>query len=113
MVTSRIWFTAAQKAELWERWKQGQSISSIGTGAGAKEQDGRPADRVLARRHCATSAASSGLGAETGGARGDFARDCGRSIAPVYCRDSWAIAIDAKPRDFPQWWCASLSRGAG
>jgi IS30 family transposase len=29
MVTSRIWFTAAQKAELWERWKQGQSISSI------------------------------------------------------------------------------------
>jgi IS30 family transposase len=29
MVTSRIWFTPAQKAELWERWKQGQSISSI------------------------------------------------------------------------------------
>ena len=25
MVTSRIWFTAAQKAELWERWKNGQS----------------------------------------------------------------------------------------
>lgn len=29
MVTSRVWFTSAQKAELWERWKQGQSISSI------------------------------------------------------------------------------------
>jgi transposase, IS30 family len=29
MVTSRIWFTSAQKAELWARWKQGQSISSI------------------------------------------------------------------------------------
>ncbi|MER9708563.1 hypothetical protein NKJ10_31195 [Mesorhizobium sp. M0204] len=29
MVTSRIWFTTEQKAELWERWKQGQSISSI------------------------------------------------------------------------------------
>lgn len=29
MVTSRVWFTAEQKAELWERWKQGQSISSI------------------------------------------------------------------------------------
>ena len=25
MVTSRIWFTAAQKAELWERWKNGQA----------------------------------------------------------------------------------------
>ena len=29
MVTSRIFLTSAQKAELWERWKQGQSISSI------------------------------------------------------------------------------------
>ena len=29
MVTSRIWFTSAQKTELWGRWKQGQSISSI------------------------------------------------------------------------------------
>jgi IS30 family transposase len=29
MVTSRIWFTTAQKVELWERWKQGQSISAI------------------------------------------------------------------------------------
>lgn len=29
MVTSRIWFTPAQKLELWERWKQGQSISAI------------------------------------------------------------------------------------
>ena len=29
MVTSRIWFTPAQKAELWERWKRGQSISAI------------------------------------------------------------------------------------
>jgi hypothetical protein len=29
MVTSRIWFTSEQKAELWDRWKQGQSISSI------------------------------------------------------------------------------------
>ena len=29
MVTSRIRFTSARKAELSERWKQGQSISSI------------------------------------------------------------------------------------
>lgn len=29
MVTSRIWFTPAQKVELWERWKEGQSISAI------------------------------------------------------------------------------------
>src|SRR6516162_5990729 len=29
MVTSRIWFTPAQKAELWERWKNGQSAAAI------------------------------------------------------------------------------------
>jgi hypothetical protein len=34
MVTSRFWFTASQKAELWERWKNG-------AGAGKEEQDRR------------------------------------------------------------------------
>lgn len=29
MVTSRIWVTSEQKAELWERWRQGQSILAI------------------------------------------------------------------------------------
>src|ERR1700734_3267976 len=29
MVTSRILFTAKQKAELWERWKNGQSVLAI------------------------------------------------------------------------------------
>jgi hypothetical protein len=29
MVMSRIWFTAAQKAELWELWKKGQRSVAI------------------------------------------------------------------------------------
>src|SRR5918993_1283100 len=29
MVTSRIWFTAAQKAQLWEHWKSGLSAAAI------------------------------------------------------------------------------------
>ncbi len=29
MVTSRIWFTAKQKSELWGRWKNGQSVLAI------------------------------------------------------------------------------------
>src|SRR5437667_164804 len=36
MVTSRIWFTAAQKAELWERWKNGQSAAAISRALGPK-----------------------------------------------------------------------------
>ena len=44
MVTSRILFTAKQKDELWERWKNGQGVSHL-PGAGKEEQDRRPADR--------------------------------------------------------------------
>ena len=29
MATSRILFTAKQKGELWERWKNGQSVLAI------------------------------------------------------------------------------------
>ena len=29
MVTSRIHFTALQRAELWERWRNGQSAAAI------------------------------------------------------------------------------------
>ena len=44
MVTSRILFTAKQKDELWERWKNGQKCVSHLPGAGKEEQDRRPAD---------------------------------------------------------------------
>jgi hypothetical protein len=57
MVTSRIWFTAAQKAELWERWKNAPNSpfnlnsdfsSSCGqTEAGVRELDVR--ERALLR----------------------------------------------------------------
>ena len=40
MVTSRIWFTAEQKVDLWERWKQGQSISSISRALERKTKGG-------------------------------------------------------------------------
>src|SRR6202047_1276258 len=40
MVTSRIWFTAAQKAELWERWKSGQSAAAISRALERKNKTG-------------------------------------------------------------------------
>lgn len=40
MVTSRVWFTAEQKVELWERWKRGQSISSISRALERKTKGG-------------------------------------------------------------------------
>jgi hypothetical protein len=27
--TARIWFTRQQRAELWERWKNGQCVADI------------------------------------------------------------------------------------
>src|ERR1700752_4494077 len=40
MVTSRIRFTAAQKAELWERWKNGQSAAAISRALERKKKTG-------------------------------------------------------------------------
>jgi Helix-turn-helix domain len=40
MVTSRIRFTAAQKAELWERWKNGQSTAAISRALERKNKTG-------------------------------------------------------------------------
>ena len=40
MVTSRIWFTAAQKAQLWERWKNGQSAAAISRALERKKKTG-------------------------------------------------------------------------
>ena len=40
MATSRIWFTTAQKAELWERWKNGQSAAAISRALERKNKTG-------------------------------------------------------------------------
>jgi len=40
MVTSRIRFTAAQRAELWERWKNGQSAASISRSLARRNKTG-------------------------------------------------------------------------
>ena len=40
MVASRIWFTAAQKAELWERWKSGQCAAAISRALERKNKTG-------------------------------------------------------------------------
>ena len=48
--TARIWFTPQQRAELWERWKNGQCVADI---ARALERRNKrtPADRLQAVLH--------------------------------------------------------------
>jgi hypothetical protein len=45
MVTSRIWFTAQQKAELWERWRNGQSAAAISRALDRRNKTG--VDRIV------------------------------------------------------------------
>src|SRR3974390_3901102 len=44
--TARIWFTPQQRAELWERWKNGQCVANIGRALERRNKSG--AYRVLA-----------------------------------------------------------------
>ena len=46
MVMSRIWFTAAQKAELWKRWRNGQSAATISRALERKNKTG--VERIVA-----------------------------------------------------------------
>ena len=46
MVTSRIWFTAEQKGELWERWKSGQSVAAISRALERRNKTG--VERIVA-----------------------------------------------------------------
>ena len=59
MVTSRIWFTAAQKAELWERWKNGQSAAAISRALERKNKTGVERIVVLHWRYRAGAAPES------------------------------------------------------
>jgi DNA-binding CsgD family transcriptional regulator len=38
--TARVWFTAKQKAELWERWKNGQCVADIARALGRRNKSG-------------------------------------------------------------------------
>jgi nucleotide-binding universal stress UspA family protein len=45
MATSRIRFTAEQKAELWERWRKGQSAAAISRALDRRNKTG--VDRIV------------------------------------------------------------------
>jgi hypothetical protein len=38
--TARIWFTPQQRAELWERWKNGQCVADIARALARRNKSG-------------------------------------------------------------------------
>jgi hypothetical protein len=79
----RIYFTERQKAEIWDRWQRGESMSSIGRlfdrnsvvhlpGAGED------------RRHPSCGAAKVATGSDPGGTRGGLQRVTGPAVSACY-----------------------------
>lgn len=67
MVTSRVWFAAEQRVELWERSNQGQSISSISGALERRTKGGIQRIVVVHGGNCTVATAKSCLDARTGG----------------------------------------------
>lgn len=57
MVKSRVHFTSAQRAELWDRWKRGESVSSISRSLDRRSHSG--VQQIIAMRITATMPATS------------------------------------------------------
>ena len=109
MVTSRIRFTAAQKAELWERWKNGQSAAAISRALERKNKTG--VERIVVL-HGGIAPASRGralAALRLGGTRRDFPWHCGGPIDPADRPGPRTGAIDSKPGDQAQRRQAGLS----
>ena len=60
MVTSRIWFTAQQKADLWERWRNGQSAAAISRALERRNKTG--VEKIVVRHGGIASAAPESSG---------------------------------------------------
>ena len=102
MVTSRIWFTAAQKAELWERWKNGQSVAAISRALERRNKTGIERIVVL---HGGIAPASRGraLAALRLEEREEISPwHCGGPIDPADRPGPRTGAIDSKPGDQAQ-----------
>jgi hypothetical protein len=95
-------FTAAEKTELWDRWKRGESLKAIGRAFGKQSSSIyflvaphggiRPAERRRSRL-------SLTLAEREVISRGYY----GTSISPVDRKATWPLTLDGEPRNEPQW----------
>src|SRR3974390_1953388 len=93
--TARIWFTPQQRAELWERWKNGQCVANIARALERRNKSG--VYRILAL--------NGGIAPEPrgraagGGARGDLAGYCRRSVDAADRTRPSTIALNCQSGD--------------
>src|SRR6188768_4110503 len=93
---TRTCYTDAQKAVMWERWKQGWTLYQIAQlfnrpylCSGDLGQDGR---------HQTSATNTCGDGVDVARAGRDLSRDGRRPVDSIDRRTAWASCIDGEPR---------------
>ena len=97
---TRIQYTEADKALMWERWRRGESLNAI---ARLFDRNHSAIGGILSRtggirpppRH------RSHVGAGLGGTRRDLARRDGRPVGSRDCSRAYTSAVHGEPRDPP------------
>src|ERR1700730_14360798 len=94
-------FTAAEKAELWDRWQRGESLKAIGRAFSKPSSSITSSCSARGDSSCATASLVTGMDARA--ARGDLQRDCGGSVGTIDGSVAGSLAFDGKPRTQPEW----------
>ena len=95
-------FTAAEKTELWDRWKRGESLKAIGRAFG-KQSSSIYFFGGSGWWDSPCPAASLQAGLDAHGTRGNFQRRYGRSIGKIDRQVAWPFTLDGEPGNEPQW----------
>ena len=105
---TRTYYTDAQKALMWERWKEGWTLHQI---AQLFNRAHTSVQGILSRTGGIRPPARQPLrnGADAGRERGDLTRHGGRPIDSFGCCAARASAINSQPRDQAQWRSIGLS----
>ena len=104
----RPYMSAAEKAEVWRRWKRGESVSDIGRALGRIRKS---VHRVIAAHGGVPPRARtrSTVGADGGRARGDLTRAGHRLLVEAHRRPAWARPVDRQPGSATTWGPDALS----
>src|SRR3979490_2140799 len=95
-------FTAAEKAELWDRWKRGESLKAIGRAFGkAVIVDLFSGGSVWWDPSCPAASLQAGIDAR--GTRDDLQRRYGTSIDTIDRQGTWPLTLDGEPGNEHQW----------
>jgi hypothetical protein len=104
--------STAERAEVWRRWKRGESVSDIGRALGRLRKS---VHRVVAAHGGVppTSAHASTVRADTGRARRDLTRAGQRLLVAAHRLPAWAGRVDREPRGATAWGPDALPGSGG